>query len=374
MELVILLHAPDGEPVAAQVRALLERAGRAPVTISSEQTKHETWEKVVVLYVLSDESLADQEMLRYAEDMVKDGFPLVPVVPKISTFHFSSIPPQLSLLRNRNAMGVAPEDTARFLESVDGNLGRESFLANREVFISYRRSDAEQQARAIEDYLWSQRCAPFLDTIQIPGGQVVQEKVMQALHRKDFVLFLDSPDARGSEWVRAEILEAFLQRIPVCTVRLDPYRLHLELLQNRPSIVWDEKNPQILDMILHLISRGIASRESLDDRVRRTLADMSRVYDIQFEKLPDKRRCYQLRRGGKMMVLEYEDTVITLEGLHRLFRFFSEPPPSQGAVFVCGDFDLLPLTREAVVWASHSAPLKVMPLAEIATEIRQSLY
>src|SRR5262249_2281073 len=159
-----------------------------------------------------------------------------------------SIPEDLDLIRNRNAVGVDDEEAARFLESVDGNLGLESFMEDRAVFISYRRSDAEEVAKKIESYLWTQRCPPFLDTLQIPGGEVVQQKVLDALHQKDFVLFLDSPGARGSAWVRAEIVEAFLQRIPVCTVRVRPGQTHLDILRDRPGVDWNEADPHNLEM------------------------------------------------------------------------------------------------------------------------------
>jgi hypothetical protein len=371
MAQVVVLQAADGQAVGKEIDALLRAPGRPPVAISYDRPQPRPWEQVVFLYVLSPGSMADQDMIRYAQQQLAEGFPLVPVVPQLSAFRFSAIPPELALFRDRNAMGVAPEDAGRFLESVDGNLGLGSFMESREVFISYRRSDGEQVAREIERYLWTQRCAPFLDTVQIPGGRVVQEKVMSALHKKDFVLFIDSPDARNSEWVRAEILEAFLQRIPVCAVRLTPGTSHLDILRDRPAVDWDPADPHNLEMIMRLISRGIAARESLDDRVSRTFTDLARLYDFKLE--PSGQRRYRLGRGGKSVLVEYEGAGVSLERLHRLFQWFSAPPPNAGAVFVCGDYELFPLTRQAVLWACHETPLKVMPLGEIASELQQGL-
>jgi hypothetical protein len=373
MAQVIVLHAADGHDVVRQIRALLQAPGRPAQTLTFDRPRPHLWDQVVFLYVLSPGSLADRDLLRYAHEIAAEGFPLVPVVPQLSGYAFASIPTDLEVIRSRNAVGVAPEDAPRFLESVDGYLGMESFLENREVFISYRRSDSEQAARAIEAYLWTQRCVPFLDTLQIPGGQVVQEKVMAALHQKDFVLFLDSPDAGNSDWVRAEVLEAFLQRIPVRVVRMTPGQMNIDLLRDRQFVDWNPANPHNLETIMRLISRGIASRVSLDDRVSRTLADLAHLYDIRLERPPGGPRRFRLVRGGKTLLLEYEDSGVSLERLHRLFLWFSDPPPSTGALFVCGDFELFPLTRAAVSWACHTNPIKVMPLGEIATELQQWL-
>jgi hypothetical protein len=371
---VIVLHTPDGQDVVREINTLLQAPGRPPVTITFDRPSPKLWDQVVFLYVLSSGSLADKDLVKYAQDMAREGFPLVPVVPQLTAFHFNTIPTDLEVIRNRNAVGVAPMDAPRFLESVDGNLGLNSFLENLEVFISYRRSDAEPVARALEAYLWTQRCRSFLDTVQIPGGTVVQQKIMDALHKKDFVLFLDSPDAKDSEWVRAEILEAFLQRIPVAAVRLTPGQTNIDLLRDRPWVEWDEPNPHNLDAVMRLISRTIAARESLDDRVSRTLGDLARLYDFKLTPFgPVNSRRYLLECRGKSLRVEYEVASVNLERLHRLFLWYSEPPANTGAIFVCGDNELLPVTRAAVSWACHAHPLKVMPLGEIATELQQWL-
>jgi hypothetical protein len=203
MARVIIAHSADGQQIVDQAVALLRPEG-AHFDIVYDRPEPEPWEPVVVLYVLSACSLSDPALVDYGRRMAAKDFPLVPVVDQVSTFHFSSIPQELEFLRSRNAMGVDPGGSARFLESVFGYLGLESFIKRRQVFISYRRSDAEQVAEEIEGFLWTRRCVPFLDTVQLTGGEVVQPEVMRNLHEKDFVLFLDSPDAKGSPWVRAE--------------------------------------------------------------------------------------------------------------------------------------------------------------------------
>jgi hypothetical protein len=373
MAMAIVLSAPDGQVVASELGKLLQTYPGVIVHQGAPQPGPELWEQVVVLFVLSPGLMADPGQISYATSMAGQGFPLVPVVADLRTFHFDSIPPDLDVLRARNAMGVSSADVDRLRESIEGNLGLGAFMEDKEVFISYLRKDAEPVARAIETYLSSQRYSPFIDTRDIPGGAVVQERVMRALHRKDFVLFLDSAHAGNSPWVRAEIIEAFSQRIPVCTVRTDPNQAHLGLLRDRPSVTWDPANPNRLELVMRMISRGIAARQSLDARVDRTLADLARVYGLTVQGVGPRR--YQLTRGARSLLLEYEDAVITLERLHELYRWLAAPPRAAGlagAVFLCGDNAVFPLTSEAVRWARGQEPLQVVSIAELAAEIGHS--
>jgi hypothetical protein len=329
------------------------------------------WEPVVVLYILSPNSMVDQLLIDCATTLAARGFPIVPVVPDLSTFRFDSLPDTLDLLRSRNAMAVSPaEEHERLRQSVEGNLGLEAFIEDRAVFISYRRTDAEPIAREIESYLWSKRCVPFLDTIQIGGGKTVQDTVMKALHDKDFVLFIDSPDAANSPWVRAEILEAFARRIPVCSIRVPMLKENTDLLERRPWMAWDSADVNRLSHVMQLISRGIAARESLDARMTRTLGELART-GITSQQLGNRQ--YRLSAGTLSMLVEYEDTRIGLESLHRLYTSFAGSQAIQRAVYVCGDHKVLPITTEAVQWARGQHPLDAISLTDLVAEVTRFL-
>ncbi len=250
-----------------------------------------------------------------------------------------------------------------------GHLGLESFVRNRQVFISYRRSDAEEVAQEIEQFLWSRRCVPFLDTIQVEGGVVVQDEVMEVLHQKDFVVYIDSLDASESPWVLAELNEALAERIPVCMVRIDPGRVHLDLLRDAPSMIWDPSNPRNLETLMALISRGIAGRVTLDERVVRTIRGLAEAHDLQVKFLPGKKRRAELTGRGKTIRIEWEDSAISLERLYRLYELYSEVPPSDTAIFICGDRDLFPPTRKALAWACGTHPLRILPTAAFGLEL-----
>jgi hypothetical protein len=377
MGTAIILAAQDGDATTAEVNALLQgynTPGAPPVIAIVPEPLNPpppVWDPVVVLYILSRDSMADPNLISHATTMADLGFPVVPVVPDLATFRFDTLPESLDLLLSRNAMAVTPPaELARLCESVEGNLGLGAFVQDRAVFISYRRSDAEAVAREIEDYLWTQRCVPFLDTIQIAGGQVVQPRVMEALHQKDFVLFIDSPDAANSDWVRAEILEAFARRIPACSVRVNTPGGNTDLLDRRPSMVWNAANPNRLAHVLQLISRGIAARGSLDSRVSRTLDELART-GITPQQIGNRQ--YRLTAGRRSVLVEYEDARIGLESLHRLSASFTGAGSVQRALYVCGDYKVLPITSDAVRWARGQQPLEVVTLADLVAEVSEFL-
>jgi len=189
MPRVLIIHAEDGQVLAHRVMNLIREKVPKDVRIDTTRELPDRAESLLVLFVLSPGSIRDQQALEFAEDAARREFPMVPIVEDITTYSFALIPANAQLLGSRNAIGLAPNEE-RFLETVRGHLGLESFVRHRQVFISYRRTDAEAVAQDIEQFLWTRRCVPFLDTIQLEGGVVVQDKVMQALHEKDFVVYM----------------------------------------------------------------------------------------------------------------------------------------------------------------------------------------
>ncbi len=143
---------------------------------------------------------------------------MIPVAEDLRTFDFRQVPPAFEVVGERNAKGLNQDGGAELLESVCACLGLAAKDRLRQVFISYRRVDGTAAATEIEAYLWTQRCAAFLDTIQVEGGDPVQEVIMNALRDKDFVLFIDSPAAADSPWITAELNAALQSRIPVAVV------------------------------------------------------------------------------------------------------------------------------------------------------------
>ena len=190
---------------------------------------------------------------------------MVPVVDDLRTFDFCTVPASHRALGTRNAVGLEPDGGRRVVDAVRGYLGLESFTRDRQLFISYRRSDGQQIADQIEPHLWSERYMVFLDTRQVAGGEVVQDTIMQDLQAKDFVLLIDTPDAGQSRWVQAELIEALRCRVPVCAVRSDPDTCHLSLAADIPYVNWNDDPQTNRCCISRLVSRGIAARTAWMD-------------------------------------------------------------------------------------------------------------
>ncbi len=369
MARVIIIHADDGLPIAQQAQAQIVASGER-VEVSFQAQLPEQWDNVLALFALSPQGMTDPKLAAYADQLAHLGFQMVPIVADLQTFDFRTIPAALNALQLRNAVGVSPADVDRLLEAVRGYLGLESFLRDRKVFISYRRSDASLAAEAVYDYLWTQKCAAFLDKWQLPGGALVQAEIMQELHDKDFVLFIDSPDARTSPWIDAELSEAVIQRIPVGVLRLEPGRVYTDLASNSPSTDWEPQDPHNLSRVLRLVSRGIAARSTFDTRIDRTIRALADERQLQLQPGGVPRRL-SLTRAGQTVRIEWEDAGVSLERLHRLFQWYTAPPPSLIGIYVSGDRPLPPLTRQAVDWARGMNKLQVIPLEELEGELER---
>lgn len=363
MNKVIVLYAPDGYQLYQSIKEQLEEEVEEKIEVTDQlQPMPESWETIVVLFVITSDALKDTNLIDYAKEAVKRSLPLLPTVEDLTTYNFRNIPASLTILNERNAISIKPVAGATLVEAVKGYLGFESFAKNKKVFISYRRTDTSSQAELVYQYLWQNKFQVFKDTEHIAGGAVVQEEIMEEIGDKDFVLFFDSPDVLSSNWVMEEIKAALLHRIPVCSVRFQD-RFQLNLVDQLPSVKWDIKDPNLLPKICMMVSRAIASRTSLDTRVKRTLQQSANLKSIYLTEL-DTRQIL-LTRNNKRVLLEFEDAPVSLERLHRLHNSYNSQNPCEGAIFICGDHPLLVLTKDAVKWARGSKPLEISQLVDI---------
>jgi hypothetical protein len=357
---VIIISAPDGRDLVAEIRTLLRDE---PVEFEeglSDSLK--PWDAAVVLFVITPESTNDPVLADHVRKVVDIPLPIVPIVKELAGTNFELLPPSLEHLRERNAVSIKAEDGLGLAETVAGYLGLESFAQSRKVFISYKRTDTKQEAEAIYDYLWQQKYQVFMDTLQMEGGVVVQERVKQQINDKDLVLLLDSVGAPNSKWVIAELVEAAARRVHVCAV-LTTATLNSQLLRDMPRVSWDKANPRNLEQIRLLVSRTIASRDSLDQRITRTIQKATRLKNLKLETL--ERRRLTISNQKSKYLLEFEDQPVSLERLHRLYLSFKALRRCKGAFFVGGDYPVIQPTRDAVTWARGKTSLEVLPLSDL---------
>lgn len=370
MNKIIILSASDSDDLVNEIKKRLTIDG-IEILINPADLP-ESWDPVVILFPVTEEALKDHSLLAYLNVITNLDLPIVPVVQNLAIFNFNDIPDSHSMIKDRNTVGLETEDGITLVDTVQGYLGLSAFTRNKKVFISYRRSDAESIAKEIRYYLSDNDFQVFLDTLGIAGGAVVQEEIVQELEDKDFVLLLDSPDIVSSKWVEEEILYAFAKRIPICAVTIGAGS-GLEIIRDIKRINWPsskgKNKAKVFKEIRLMISRAIASRESLSKRVGRTVGQAIKLKSLSSTNLA--KRQVLLRRRKKQVLLEYENASISLERLHRLYLGYKQQKGCNIAIYICGDYNVHKLTNGAIKWARGRCSLEVLPLAELYSFLDQ---
>lgn len=356
MKLALLAAGNDSADLQARIESLLAAEG---VEVRRDLDHWpEPWEVVVVLVVLSPSALADPAIADFATEATRRGLPLVPVVEDLTTYDFGAV--STPALSARNAVGWQPDGQA-LLAAVRGYLGAEAFPERRKLFLSYRRQDGAAVAEVLYDHFWQHGYHPFQDIRDVEPGAVVQERIVQQIADKDFVLLIDTPLARTSRWVEAELVEALARRIPVRVLSVGQESRY-PLVAAVEHLSWDGADPTMLARTRAFVARGIGLSASFDTRVQRVLAMAAQAKGLDLLKLG--RRQLVLRRGRQRLVLEYEPASLTLERLHRAYegyqRFRGVP-----CLLVSGEEPILEVTRAAVRWARGRAPLEVCTLVDL---------
>lgn len=120
-------------------------------------------------------------------------------------------------------------------------------LVNKKIklFISHRRSDGEELARNIGNQI---RCfadeEAFRDLIDIAVGSDMQNELEERLKSSDAVLFLDTPEAFESKWIKRELELALKNNIPIYWAQVGKHKKSrpksFEPL-NKPNIIINQK-------------------------------------------------------------------------------------------------------------------------------------
>jgi hypothetical protein len=220
---VHLAAAPDGTAIAQAIRDQL--AGQALIPDGLCPTAlPAAHEKAVLVFILTDQALADPTVRAYAAQAAGSRFPMLPVPPARGGFDFGSLKGEFETLGRLNA--VAWDDGAEpgglVIQAIRSHLGLEPFKRDCRLFVSYRRTDGTSAAHAIYDHFGKQGFDAFLDTENeaIEPGETFQPRIHQAIPEKDFLLLIDSPDAANSKWVREEVSVALANRVAILPVRV----------------------------------------------------------------------------------------------------------------------------------------------------------
>lgn len=88
------------------------------------------------------------------------------------------------------------------------------------LFICHRRQDGEGLAAWLDRALSVRHEHVFRDLIEIQTGDVAEDRIDEALETADAIIFLDTPLAGESDWVRHELVSALARRIPTVWIRV----------------------------------------------------------------------------------------------------------------------------------------------------------
>ena len=361
--LLLLAAAPDGQALRDRVAALLAGEGQVRTAPAAFPDGRDATRPTVALAVLSPGAEGDPAVLAFLDEAVRRRLPIVPVVDDPQGFDFSSA--RRPELRERNAVAVEPDGGEKLRQTVRGYFGLDVFPEKKKLFISYARRDGAKAAEAIYEDLWKHHFTVFRDIEQIEGGADFQERILEQILDKDFVLLLDTPAARESKWVRAEIVEAQSRRIPVRILQLgldDP----CPLMPSAPRMRWKDAKPKPkrLAKLRQFVAQGLAATFSFDERAERLFAELAELEKLRLERR-DRRRL--LATGGDRRVLfDIDPALPSLEGLHRLYAGYRETGECR-AVLVSGDHAVGATTTAAVSWARGRAPLEVTSLSDLKT-------
>jgi hypothetical protein len=97
--------------------------------------------------------------------------------------------------------------------------------SRRQVFVSYRRSDASSLSEQIFDALSRRGFDVLFDRFDVAPGERVQTRIRDALEDVSFVLLIESQEAHNSNWVFWEVQYALKHHMGLLIVTL-PSTLH----------------------------------------------------------------------------------------------------------------------------------------------------
>lgn len=371
--LVKVLHAADGAAMFEALAAALrdEPAVGVDDDLSMVPDAHDN---AVGVFVLTDQAAADVALADYLRRLVERGLPVVPVVPEIAAYDFSAMPAALDALRALNAVGwdqgsVPGEAVCR---AIRRHLGLDPFVRYCKVFVSYRRADGGDVATQIHRHLREKGYQAFLDTEEIEGGEPVPYRIGEEVVERDFLLLVDSPQAKDSTWIMKEVETALAARVTVRAVRL-PGCEGFPLLREAPWMLWDANDPDRLNKVERFVARAIGSKTTFDAQADRVVRQIARLENLAFV-VRDPRRIILTGPGNKRhLLVEYEDAPVTLDRLYRLYRSYRDGrhPRASSACFIHAGPALSRVEREAMNWARGRAKLSVADLANVHQAVRE---
>jgi hypothetical protein len=180
------------------------------------------------------------------------------------------------------------------------------------MFISHRRKDGEELAAVIYEELVKRSEIAFRDLINITVGEEAQEIIERNLKKSDIILFLDTPKAGESKWIKKELKMALELNIPIVWIKFggDECRAKLEIKPaDKPHFISEGNISNGLSLELEFIDDIIhkaftISRKSADLVLGKysTIKNLTRANGYKVDVIDKYQMIYRLevpRKNGK---------------------------------------------------------------------------
>lgn len=237
-----ILHTDAGTEFAEQLRKQIDsdpllQQGTKPWSSPDLPPSTELYSLIVVV---TEDLAGDSKLRQRVTKLEARGFPVIPVVPSVATYDFTSAP--LPAIVRRNAVGLdGPEF---FVSTLLHHSGLRHHGSGGKLMISYARIDGEDLAKGLCGGLEAAGFEVFLDTEKIEGGSRVQDRIKRAIEDADLVLLVDSQGSDASRWVAEELEMARAAHTPVLAVTRGRDGYHSF---RAPHIPWPE-NGSVADV------------------------------------------------------------------------------------------------------------------------------
>ena len=212
------------QAIARQVRATL-RARRLGVSvIFTDLVPVAPIEgPIAALYLASTRAAVDPSVSSQTDALAEAGVAVVPVIRDGQSFAAPHVPSGLQRIGGLRWDAAGTEVADHVLAA----LGLRE--ADRRVFISYGRRDADGMARQLWAALGGRGFEVFLDRFSLRPGQDWQSRLDAELGDKSFVVILESDAAAESPWVQHEAVYAIKNHLGVQVLTLPGSRADREI-------------------------------------------------------------------------------------------------------------------------------------------------
>jgi hypothetical protein len=211
---IIFLGAPDARQAVIRdaVRERILELGLKPDDISflDQATAASRDRRLPQIGIfLADPSVAINSSL--IGELISDSVVIVPVVSSLSRVT-TELPPQLTHV-NALELGLGGAGLDRLVALVFETF--RLLRAERRLFISYKRDDAQPFSERLYDALDARGFDVFIDVRSVPPAVDFQAELWHRMSDSDVVVLVDTPGFRSSRWTTAELARANATNIQI---------------------------------------------------------------------------------------------------------------------------------------------------------------